>query len=60
MIPLSAIKNQLTTVGNSISKLNLAKGSQGFKAVGKKQWQIGYLSALKDVLDWLEKEFPED
>jgi len=56
---ISAIKNQLTIVGNTISEANLAKGQKGFKAANKKQWQMGYLAALKDTLDWLDKEFTE-
>ena len=56
---VTAIRNQLTTVGNTISEMNLAKGERGFKAAGKKQWQIGYLTALNDTLEWIEKNFEE-
>ena len=53
---LTDIKNKIIEVGNKISMTDLSKGQKGVKAGLKKQWQIGYLTALNDIMNWIESE----
>lgn len=50
-----AIKNRIIEAGNAISQMKMTEGLRGFAAAGKKQWQLGYLQALTDVMKLLEE-----
>ena len=50
------IKNKIIEVGNTISKTDLSKDLKGVKAGLKKQWQVGYLTALNDIMNWIESD----
>ena len=53
---MTEVKNKIIEVGNKIATTDLAKDEKGFKIALKRQWQKGYLTALNDVLNWIEQK----
>lgn len=43
------VSKMLNEVLLKVSSMNLAQGHRGIKYIEKREWQAGYIAALKDV-----------
>lgn len=53
---LNELKVKLIQIGNNMSRQNMVEGFKGGARAKRKAWQVGYLTALSDVIKIIEEE----